>query len=91
MLQAFKSTCHFIIIIIITHRNCIARHCPRASWAQPQCPLSQKSLSRLPLVIKGLFYNTASQAATLVSDQDYSLRPNRHIINTLPPPSAAVN
>ncbi|KAH9207334.1 hypothetical protein DL95DRAFT_313872, partial [Leptodontidium sp. 2 PMI_412] len=35
--------------------------------------------------LKGALYTTAP-----VSDQDYSLRPNRHIINTLPPPSAAI-
>ncbi|KAG9239689.1 hypothetical protein BJ875DRAFT_365018, partial [Amylocarpus encephaloides] len=40
--------------------------------------------------IKGTPLITAPAAASLVSDQDYSLRPNRDILNTRPPPSAAV-
>ncbi|KAL2068716.1 hypothetical protein VTL71DRAFT_15054 [Oculimacula yallundae] len=53
--------------------------------------IQQKSLSRLAFGhFKGALYNTASQAViTLVSDQDFSERPNRHIINTLPPPTTA--
>jgi hypothetical protein len=50
----------------------------------------QKSLSTAFGQIKGKAVITAPAAATLVSDQDYSLQPNRHIINTLPPPVAAV-
>ncbi|KAA8574935.1 hypothetical protein EYC84_004170 [Monilinia fructicola] len=47
---------------------------------------NQKSLSTAFGLIKGETSSTAPTAATLVSDQDYSERPNRHIINTLPPP-----
>lgn len=53
--------------------------------------IHSKTHLRLPLVIsKATLFITAPVAASLVSDQDYSLRPNRHILNTRPPPSAAV-
>ncbi|EDN96000.1 predicted protein [Sclerotinia sclerotiorum 1980 UF-70] len=48
------------------------------------------SLSTAFGLIKGEIPSTAPTAAILVSDQDYSERPNRHIINTTPPPFAAI-
>ncbi|TVY42766.1 hypothetical protein LCER1_G008659 [Lachnellula cervina] len=55
-------------------------------------PNGSLNTSRLPLVFsKATIPTTAPAAGSLVSDQDYSLRPNRDILNTRPPPLAAVH
>ncbi|KAK6612560.1 hypothetical protein H4I96_01773 [Botrytis cinerea] len=61
-----------------------------ASLADLLTSKNLKSLSTAFGLIKGETSSTAPTAAILVSDQDYSERPNRHIINTTPPPFAAL-
>ncbi|TVY57633.1 hypothetical protein LSUE1_G009210 [Lachnellula suecica] len=56
----------------------------------PRIHTDHEITSRLPLVSsKANTITTAPAAGSLVSDQDYSLRPNRDILNTRPPPRFA--
>ncbi|KAK2777769.1 hypothetical protein CKAH01_11966 [Colletotrichum kahawae] len=52
---------------------------------------SPSSFNNLPLVnSKAQQPSTASLAVSFVSDQDFSLRKTRHIVNAIPPPAAEV-